>query len=34
MSQNQPFDVIKIKEMRYEEGKKTLKKEMDNPSFL
>ena len=31
---NQPCDVIKIREMRGEVGKKTPKKEMENPSFL
>ena len=31
---NQPRDVIKIREMRGEVGKKTLKNEMDNPLFL
>ena len=31
---NQPCDVIKMREMRGEVGKKPLKKEMDNPSFL
>ena len=30
----QPCDVIQMREMRGEEGKKTPKKEMDNPSFL
>ena len=31
---NQPCDVIKIREMKGEVGKKTPKKEMDNPSFF
>ena len=31
---NQPCNVIKMREMRGEVGKKNLKKEMDNPSFL
>ena len=31
---NQPRDVIKMIEMRGEVGKKTPKKEIDNPSFL
>ena len=31
---NQTFDVIKMREMRGAVGKKTLKKEMDNPSFV
>ena len=31
---NQPSDVLKMREMRGELGKKTPKKEMDNPSFL
>ena len=31
---NQPCDVIKMNEMRGEVGKKTPKKEMDNPTFL
>ena len=31
---NDPCDVIKIREMRVEEGEKTPKKEMDIPSFL
>ena len=30
---NQPYDVIKMREMRGEGGKKTPKKEMDNPHF-
>ena len=30
---NDPCDVIKMREMRGEVGKKTLKKEMDNPLF-
>ena len=30
---NQPYDVIKMREMRKEVGKKIPKKEMDNPSF-
>ena len=31
---NDPCDVIKIREMRGEVGKKTPKKEIDNPSFF
>ena len=31
---NQPCDVIEMREMRGEVGKKTHKKEMDNPLFL
>ena len=31
---NQTRDVIKMREMRGEVGKKTPKNEMDNPSFL
>ncbi len=31
---NQPCDVIKMREVRREVGKKTPKKEVDNPSFL
>ena len=31
---NKPCDVIKIREIRGEVGKKTSKKEIDNPSFL
>ena len=31
---NQPRDVIKMREMRREVGKKTPKKYMDNPSFF
>ena len=31
---NQPCDVIKMMEMRGKVGKKTPKKEMDNPLFL
>ena len=30
----QPCDVIKMREMIEEVGKKTLKKDIDNPSFL
>ena len=32
--QNQPCDDLKIREMRGELEKKTLKKEMENPLFL
>ena len=31
---NQPWDVIKMRDMRGEVGKKTPVKERDNPSFL
>ena len=31
---NQPYDVIKMREMKGEVGKKTPKTKMDNPSFL
>ena len=31
---NQPYDVIKKREMRGEVGKETPKKQMDNPSVL
>ena len=34
LCKNDPCDVIKMKEIRGEVGKKTPKKEMDNPSFL
>ena len=30
---NQPYDVMKMREMRGEVGKKTPEKEMYNPSF-
>ena len=33
-SKNQPCNVIEMREMRGEVGKKTHKKDMDNPSFL
>ena len=34
LCKNDPRDVIKMREMREEVEKKTLKKEIDNPSFL
>ena len=34
VSKNQPCDVIKMREVRGEVGKRTPKKEMNNPSFV